>query len=57
VKISQPSAPKSRLSRDVLNNRRTAVQLAADALWPYTDEITRPIRAAFKIPTNRPRTI
>lgn len=51
----------TRLSRDalidVLNNRRTAVQFAADALWPYTDEMTRPIRSAFKIPTNRPLAI
>jgi len=34
-----------------------AVQFAADALWPYTDELTRPIRTAFKIPTNCPLTI
>lgn len=42
---------------DVLNNRRTAVPFAADALWPTTNELTRPIRSAFKIPTNRPLTI
>ena len=39
---------------DVLNTRRSAVQHAADAIWPYTEEATRPIRSSFQIPTTRP---
>ncbi len=39
---------------EILNTRRSAIQHAADAIWPYTDELTRPIRKSFEIPQNRP---
>ena len=48
----------ARLSReeliDTLNSRRSAIQHAADAIWPYTEVLTRPIRSSFQIPTARP---
>ena len=48
----------ARLTRDqlidVLNTRRSAIQHAADAIWPYTDEMNRPIRKSFEIPLSRP---
>jgi hypothetical protein len=51
----------ARLSRDelidTLNTRRSAIQHAADAIWPYTDVLTRPIRSSFQIPTARPLTL
>ncbi len=51
----------ARLSRDelidTLNTRRSAIQHAADAIWPYTDALTRPIRSSFQIPTARPLTL
>jgi len=47
----------SRIDRDTLlntiNRRRAAVQHAADALWPASEESNRPIRKAFGIPLNR----
>jgi len=39
---------------DTLNTCRSAIQHAADAIWPYIDELTRPIRKSFEIPQNRP---
>jgi hypothetical protein len=51
----------TRLSRDelidTLNTRRSAIQHAADAIWPYTEALTRPIRSSFQIPTARPLTL
>jgi hypothetical protein len=51
----------ARLSRDelidTLITRRSAIQHAADAIWPYTDVLTRPIRSSFQIPTARPLTL
>lgn len=51
----------ARLSRDelidTLNTRRSAIQHAADAIWPYTEVLTRPIRSSFQIPTARPLTL
>jgi hypothetical protein len=48
----------SRLDRDdllhVLNTRRSAIQHAADALWPWSLEANRPIRKTFALPLNRP---
>jgi hypothetical protein len=48
----------ARLNRDelidTLNSRRSAIQHAADAIWPYTEVLTRPIRSSFQIPTARP---
>ena len=47
----------SRIDRDTLlnsiNRRRAAIQHAADALWPASDEANRPIRKTFGIPLNR----
>lgn len=47
----------SRLDRDgllhLINTRRSAVQHAADAIWPASQEATRPIRKTFKIPLTR----
>lgn len=47
----------SRIDRDTLlnsiNRRRAAIQHAADALWPATEEANRPIRRTFSIPLNR----
>ncbi len=37
----------------VINTRRSAVQHAADAIWPATVEATRPIRKTFSIPLTR----
>jgi hypothetical protein len=37
-----------------INARRMAIQHAADALWPYTNKTSRPIRKAFQIPQSRP---
>jgi hypothetical protein len=48
----------SRLTRDellhTLNTRRSAIQHAADSLWPWSDEALRPIRKTFSLPLNRP---
>jgi hypothetical protein len=48
----------SRLNRDelveLLNHHRSAVQHAADALWPWSIEINRPTRKTFALPLNRP---
>jgi len=48
----------TRLDRDdllhVLNTRRSAVQHAADAVWPWSDEAHRPIRKTFGLPLTRP---
>jgi len=48
----------ARLDRDdllhVLNTRRSAVQHAADAIWPWSDEAHRPIRKTFGLPLTRP---
>lgn len=48
----------SRVSRDALvqkiNTRRSALQHAADVLWPYTQEANRPIRKTFELPLGRP---
>ena len=47
-----------RIARDALvrkiNARRIAIQHAADALWPYTDEASGPVRKLFKLPPDRP---
>jgi HPt (histidine-containing phosphotransfer) domain-containing protein len=47
----------SRLDRDqlihVLNTRRSSIQHAADALWPWSSEANRPIRKTFALPLNR----
>ena len=47
----------SRIDRDTLlnsiNRRRAAIQHAADALWPSSEEANRPIRKTFAIPLNR----
>lgn len=37
-----------------INTRRSAIQHAADALWPYTDEANAGQRKAFELPANRP---
>lgn len=51
----------ARLSRDelvdTLNSRRSAIQHAADAIWPNTDVLTRPIRSSFQMPAARPLTL
>ncbi len=51
-------AEKDRIQRDALvkkiNARRTAIQHAADALWPYTEEDNRPTRKRFKLQLDRP---
>lgn len=48
----------TRLNRDelvhVLNTRRSSIQHAADALWPWSIEANRPIRKTFALPLNRP---
>jgi hypothetical protein len=48
----------TRLDRDdlihVLNTRRSSIQHAADALWPWSLEANRPIRKTFALPLNRP---
>ncbi len=48
----------ARLDRDellhVLNTRRSAIQHAADALWPYSTEANRPIRKTYGLPLSRP---
>ena len=47
-----------RIERDALiakiNTRRSAIQHAADALWPYTDDTSRPVRKSFQLPLSRP---
>ncbi len=47
----------SRLDRDTLlntiNTRRAAIQHAADALWPPTEDTNRPTRKTFSLPLNR----
>ena len=47
----------SRIDRDTLlnsiNRRRAAIQHAADALWPATDEANCPIRKSLGMPLNR----
>jgi hypothetical protein len=51
----------ARLSRDelidTLNSRRSAIQHATGAIWPYTEVLTRPFRSSFQIPTARPLTL
>ena len=51
-------AAEDRIERDALvkkiNARRTAIQHAADALWPYTTEANGPIRKRFKLQPDRP---
>ncbi len=48
----------ARLNRDelieLLNNHRSAVQHAADALWPWNTETSRPTRKTFALPLTRP---
>ncbi len=48
----------TRLDRDdlihVLNTRRSSIQHAADAIWPWSIEANRPIRKTFALPLNRP---
>ena len=48
----------ARLGRDellhVLNTRRSSIQHAADAIWPWNDEAHRPIRKTFALPLTRP---
>lgn len=47
----------TRIDRDglihLINTRRSAVQYAADALWPAADTAHRPIRKTFSIPPTR----
>jgi hypothetical protein len=51
-------AEEDRIERDTLvkklNARRTAIQHAADALWPYTTEANAPLRKRFKLQVDRP---
>lgn len=51
-------AEQDRIERDALvrkiNARRTAIQHAADALWPYTSEDNAPTRKRFKLQGDRP---
>lgn len=53
-------AGEDRIARDKLikkiNARRTAIQHAADSLWPYTDEDNAPLRGLFHLPRSRPLT-
>lgn len=48
----------ARLDRDqllhILNTRRSSIQHAADAVWPYSVEAHRPIRKTFGLPLTRP---
>lgn len=48
----------ARLDRDelieLLNHHRSAVQHAADALWPWSAETSRPTRKTFSLPLTRP---
>jgi hypothetical protein len=48
----------ARLDRDellhVLNTRRSAIQHAADAVWPYSEETNRPVRKTCGLPLTRP---
>ena len=48
----------ARLDRDdllhVLNTRRSSLQHAADAIWPWNVEASRPIRKTFALPLTRP---
>ena len=37
-----------------INIRRSAIQHAADAIWPYTEETSAGQRKAFELPLNRP---
>ena len=54
----QEEADKDRLQRDDLihriNARRLAIQHAVDALHPYTEEASAPIRKIFKLSLDRP---
>ncbi len=47
-----------RIKRDALlkkiNTRRSAIQHAADGLWPYTEETSTAPRKAFLLPPSRP---
>jgi hypothetical protein len=51
-------AEQDRIERDALvkkiNARRTAIQHAADALWPYTEAANAPTRKRFKLQPDRP---
>lgn len=38
----------------VLNTRRSSIQHAADAIWPWNNEAHRPIRKTFALPLTRP---
>jgi hypothetical protein len=55
--VSSRDKELARLDRDGLlhniNSRRLTIQHAADALWPPTDEATRPIRKSFSLPPSR----
>ena len=48
----------ARLTRDdlmsTLNTRRSVIQHAADALWPWSAESSRPTRKTFDLPLTRP---
>ena len=48
----------ARLDRDelieLLNNHRSAIQHAADAIWPWSNEANRPTRKTFALPLTRP---
>ena len=37
-----------------IEDRKMAIQLAADAEWPHTEEVNAGIRTQFAIPTTRP---
>ena len=48
----------ARLTRDdlmnTLNTRRSVIQHAADAIWPWSTEASRPTRKTFGLPLTRP---
>ncbi len=54
----QKNKELAHLTRDelihVLNTRRSSIQHAADALWPWSLEANRPVRKTFALPLTRP---
>ena len=55
---AQSDATTQRDDRDALLKEITAtridIQLAADALWPYTDKKNAAVRRVFQLPPDRP---
>ena len=37
-----------------IEDRKVAIQLAADAQWPHTEDANAGIRGQFSLPTKRP---